>query len=60
MCTDAGVKVIFLPPYSPDLNPIELFFARLKKFIKHHWIQYEDLQHDDFGGYLQWCVDRVG
>lgn len=23
MCEDAGVKLIHLPPYSPDLNPIE-------------------------------------
>jgi len=23
MCTDVGVKLVYLPPYSPDLNPIE-------------------------------------
>lgn len=34
MCTEAGVKLIYLPPYSPDLNPIEEFFAELKAFIK--------------------------
>ena len=28
----AGAKLIFLPKYSPDLNPIEQFFAKLK----HH------------------------
>jgi hypothetical protein len=60
LCADTGVKLIFLPPYSPDLNPIELFFARLKKFIKRHWIQQQDLRYDDFGGYLQWCVDCEG
>jgi transposase len=27
-------KVIFLPPYSPDLNPIEKFWANMKKWIK--------------------------
>src|SRR5262249_56403269 len=26
----AGCKGLFLPPYSPDLNPIELAFAKLK------------------------------
>lgn len=27
MCWDAGVKLVYLPPYSPDLNLIEeLFF----------------------------------
>lgn len=30
----AGAKVFFLPPYSPDLNPIEQFFAKLK-----HWMR---------------------
>jgi transposase len=27
----AGHRVLFLPPYSPDLNPIEGDFAALKK-----------------------------
>ena len=34
MCADAGVKLVYLAPYSPDLNPIEEFFAELKKLIK--------------------------
>nr|WP_308810091.1 transposase [Orientia tsutsugamushi] len=25
-----GCKVIFLPPYSPDLNPIEKFWANIE------------------------------
>lgn len=29
-----GCKVIFLPPYSPDLNPIEKFWASMKRWIK--------------------------
>lgn len=29
-----GCRVIFLPPYSPDLNPIEKFWAQMKKWIK--------------------------
>jgi transposase len=31
----AGCRIIFLPPYSPDLNPIETFWANLKAKIKH-------------------------
>jgi transposase len=30
MCYDAGVKPVYLPPYSPNFNPIEEFFAELK------------------------------
>ena len=26
----AGAKLLFLPPYSPDLNPIEQMFAKRK------------------------------
>jgi transposase len=29
-----GAKLVFLPPYSPDLNPIELLFAKLKTLLK--------------------------
>ena len=30
----AGAHLRFLPPYSPDFNPIELAFAKLKAFIR--------------------------
>jgi transposase len=26
----AGATLLYLPPYSPDLNPIELAFSKLK------------------------------
>jgi transposase len=29
-----GAKLFFLPPYSPDLNPIEQAFAKLKTLLK--------------------------
>lgn len=29
-----GTKILFLPPYSPDLNPIEKYWATLKSFLK--------------------------
>jgi transposase len=30
----AGCKIIFLPPYCPDLNPIEKFWTNMKRWIK--------------------------
>lgn len=30
----AGASLWFLPPYSPDFNPIELVFAKLKAFFR--------------------------
>ena len=29
-----GAHLLFLPPYSPDLNPIEQLFAKLKHLIR--------------------------
>jgi len=31
---NAGAHLLFLPPYSPDLNPIEQLFARLKHLMR--------------------------
>jgi transposase len=36
LAENVGCSVIFLPPYSPDLNPIENVWANLKKFLKCH------------------------
>jgi transposase len=36
---DAGAHLLFLPAYSPDLNPIEQFFAKLK-----HWLRRQNLR----------------
>jgi transposase len=30
----AGATVLFLPPYSPDLNPIEMIFAKVKQLLR--------------------------
>ena len=30
----AGAELLYLPPYSPDFNPIELAFAKLKAFLR--------------------------
>jgi transposase len=30
----AGAHLLYLPPYSPDLNPIEMMFAKLKALLR--------------------------
>lgn len=32
----AGCRLLYLPPYSPDLNPIENFWANMKTHIKNN------------------------
>ncbi|KAF7376787.1 DDE-3 domain-containing protein [Mycena sanguinolenta] len=33
LCDRFGVRLIYLPPYSPDLNPIEEAFSKIKSWI---------------------------
>jgi len=33
MCEDCGVICVYLPLYSPDFNPIELAFSKIKASI---------------------------
>jgi putative transposase len=40
---ECGIKLIFLPPYSPDLNPIEFIWKSIKRVISHTFIK--DLNH---------------
>lgn len=30
-----GAKIVFLPPYSPDLSPIEKMWSKIKKLLKY-------------------------
>ena len=30
----AGAEVLYLPPYSPDLNPIETVFSKFKQLLR--------------------------
>lgn len=29
-----GAQLLFLPPYSPDLNPIEMIFSKIKQLLR--------------------------
>jgi len=34
MIEDAGARLLYLPPYSPDFNPIEMAFSKLKAMLR--------------------------
>ncbi|MDR2646057.1 MAG: transposase, partial [Holosporaceae bacterium] len=40
----AGCSLIFLPPYSPDLNPIEHFWDWMKNKVRYTAHLYETLE----------------
>jgi transposase len=63
----AGASILYLPPYSPDLNPIEQFFSKLKALLRKAaartkealWTAIADLldavPEDEFQNYLINC-----
>ena len=42
LCAARGVEVLYLPPYSPDFNPIESAWALQKQFVRRHAPQTRD------------------
>ena len=45
----AGASVLYLPSYSPDLNPIEQFFAKLKAMLRSAASRTKDALWDTIG-----------
>lgn len=43
----SGVKLLHLPPYSPDFNPIEEGFAAFKAYGKRHGEEFRAALNDD-------------
>lgn len=58
MCDEAGVRLEYLPPYSPDFNPIEEAFAELKAWIKKNYALME--VYDTFDQFLERALRYMG
>lgn len=54
LCRDFGIQLEYLPPYSPDYNPIEKSFKVLKSWIKRHYQQQDEWL--DFRFFLELAV----
>jgi transposase len=57
LCGRAGVVLEYLPPYSPDYNPIEKSFKQLKSWIKRNARQMELFNGFDY--FLEYAVQRA-
>ena len=54
----AGAKLFFLPKYSPDLNPIEMFFAKLKHWLRNASQRSIDAIYDAISAILPHATPR--
>lgn len=44
LAAQAGAQVLYLPPYSPDFNPIEKLWSKIKVYLrKYRALTFEDL-----------------
>jgi len=43
LAKEAGVGLIFLPPYSPDFNPIEKSWANMKRWLRNKMSDYNSI-----------------
>jgi transposase len=48
-----GATLLFLPPYSPDLNPIEMAFAKLKELLRAAKERSRDALWDRIGALIE-------
>jgi transposase len=51
----SGGKLIYLPPYSPDLNPIEQFFSKLKAYLRKVAARTVDALHAALAAAISAC-----
>jgi transposase len=51
----AGASLLYLPPYSPDLNPIEHLFAKLKALLRKAAARTKDDLRSTIGRLLEAC-----
>jgi hypothetical protein len=56
MCEEKSVLLKFLPPYSPDYNPIENTFKDLKAWIKRNNAMAANF--DNFGDFLESAISQ--
>ena len=54
----AGAQLRYLPPYSPDFNPIEQFFAKLKAMLRKAKERTVPGIYDRIGAILDQCAER--
>ena len=64
---DTGIRYLYLPPYSPDLNPIEKMWSKIKANLRKQKIRiaaklpeaikraFSTIRQSDFFGWFRSC-----
>ena len=67
-----GASILFLPPYSPDFNPIEAAWAKVKHLVRKHaarsiaslrqaiYRAWRNVSVRDVRGWFRYCGYRAG
>ena len=53
-----GVRLRYLPPYSPDFNPIECAFSKLKTWLRTAKVRTRDLLEDAILAAAAWITEQ--
>ena len=56
LCKDFGIQLEYLPPYSPNFNPIKKSFKVLKSWMKKYSDEQQQWEH--FNNYIELAVHR--
>ena len=52
-----GARLLYLPPYSPDFNPIELAFSKLRSWLRTAQARPRDLMEDAMRTAAEWITE---
>ena len=53
-----GARLRYLPPYSPDFNPIELAFSKLKTWLRTVKARTRDLLEEAILAAAKWVTEQ--
>jgi len=55
---EAGYELLYLPPYSPDLNPIEEAFSKIKGILRKVEARTREALVEAVGPALSWVTEE--
>jgi transposase len=70
VCDFMAIELVFLPTYSPELNPVELVWAAVKNRMRNHrgamsfeaelLLSFLQIDRNDVLGFYSHCIEKLG